>query len=215
MELVRRVDRAGRLQQLERRPAGAPRRLDDGLVFGRVLVGLEEDAIELLAHRRRADTGGELGGPGVDLRRDLPLALDAEQGGLDDLFGRLAKAPLAEAAEVVRRGEQAEQRRRFLRHVGLGAEVVARQLGERELAFGRELPGEVEVDLARDLLGRVEQRLGLGLGEAEQDVGGLDLGALARGELDLQRGVGLAHHPAGVELAAVFEEGIHGAPIVA
>ena len=115
----------------------------------------------------------------------------------------------------MRRGEQPEQRRRFLRHVGLGAEVVARQLGEGELAFGRELPRQVEVDLARDLLGRAEQRLGLGGGEAEQHIGGLDLAALAGSELDLQRGVGLAHHPAGVELAAVFEEGIHGAPIVA
>ena len=151
-----------RLEQIERRPAGAPRRLDDRLVLGRVLVGLEQDAIELLADRRRARAGDELGGPGVDLHRDQALPLDAEQRRLDDLFRRLAKAPLAEAAEVVRRGEQAEQRRRFLRHVGLGAEVVARQLGEGELAFGREFPGEVEVDLARDRLGRGEQRLGLG-----------------------------------------------------
>ena len=75
-------------------PAGAPRRLDDGLVLGRVLVRLEQDAVELLAHRRRAGAGGELVGPGVDLRRDLALALDAEQRRLDDLLRRLAEAPL-------------------------------------------------------------------------------------------------------------------------
>ena len=115
----------------------------------------------------------------------------------------------------MRRREQAEQRCRLLRDAGLGAEVVARQLAERELAFGSELPGEVEIDLARDRLGLAEQRFRLWLCEAEQHVGRLDLGPLARAELDLQRSVGLAHHPAGVELAAVFEEGIHGAPIVA
>ena len=214
MELVRRVDRAGGLEQVERRARRTSRCLDDRLVLGRVLVGLEQDAIELLADRRGAGSGSELGGPGVDLQRDLALPLDAEQRRLDDLFRRLAKAPLAETAEVMRRAEQREEGGRLLGHVGLGAEVVARQLGEGELALGRELPGQVEVDVARDLLGRAEQRLGLGRGEAEQDVGSLDLAALAGSELDLQRGVGLAHHPAGVELAAVFEEGIHGAPIV-
>src|SRR5438309_1603982 len=86
-------------------------------------------------------------------------------------------ATSAKAAEVVRRREQAEQRGRLLGRVGLGAEVVARQLGERELAFGRELPGEIEVDLAGDPLGRAEQRLGLRGGETEQHVGGLDLAA--------------------------------------
>jgi hypothetical protein len=115
----------------------------------------------------------------------------------------------------VRRREQPQQRRRLLGHACLGAEVVARELGERELAFGSEFPRKVEIDLARDLFGRAEQRFRLGLGEAEQDVGSLDLGPLARAELDLQRRVGLAHHAADVELAAVFEEGIHGAPIVA
>ncbi len=157
----------------------------------------------------------ELAGPRVDLRRELALALDAEQRRLDDLLGRLAEPTLAEAAEIVRRREQAQQRRRFLDDACLGAEVVARQLGERELAFGRELPREIEVDLARDRLGAREQRLGVGLLEAQQHVGRLDLAALAGGELDLERRVGLAHHAADVELAAVFEEGIHRAPIVA
>src|SRR5436305_713749 len=76
----------------------------------------------------------------IDLRSELALALDAEQRRLDDLLGRLAKAPLAETAKVVRCRKQAQQRRRFLGDARLRAEVVARQLGERELAFGSEFP---------------------------------------------------------------------------
>jgi hypothetical protein len=47
----------------------------------------------------------------------------------------------------VRRVEQPQQRRRLLLGAGLGVEVVARQVGEAELVLGRELPGQVEVDL--------------------------------------------------------------------
>jgi len=115
----------------------------------------------------------------------------------------------------VRRREQANQRRRFLHRAGAGAEVVAGELGKGEVALGSELPREVEVDLGGERLGAAQQRVGLGLGEAQQHVGRLDLGALARRELDLQRGVGLAHHAAGVELAAILVQGMHGAPIVA
>jgi hypothetical protein len=75
--------------------------------------------------------------------------------------GALRKRPCRGGGSSAAR-EQAQQRRRFLRHVGLGAEVVARQLGERELAFGREFPRQVEVDLARDLLGRASSASGSG-----------------------------------------------------
>src|SRR5207237_5573772 len=102
---------------------------------------------ELLAHRLRAAAGDELGRPRVDLRLLLLLALDAEQRGLHRLLGRLAELAAAEAAEVVRRVEQAEQRRRLLLGAGGGVEVVAREVGEAELRLRRELPREVEVDL--------------------------------------------------------------------
>ena len=53
MELVGRVDGAGAFCS---RSSGArlrgARGLDHGLVFGRVLVGLEQDLVELLADRR-------------------------------------------------------------------------------------------------------------------------------------------------------------------
>ena len=52
VELVRAVDRARGLQQIERRALRAARGFDHGLVFGAVLVRLEQDAVELLADRR-------------------------------------------------------------------------------------------------------------------------------------------------------------------
>ncbi len=215
VELIGRVDRARRLQQIERRPPGSPRRIDDGLVFRRVLVGLEEDLVELLAHRCRAAAGRELGGPGFDLRRDQPFSLDAEEGGLHRLFRRLLEVAFAETAKVMRCAEQAEQRGGLLHRARRPAEVVVCERAESKLALGSELPSQVEVDVGGDGAGRDEQGVGLGAVEAEQGVGRLDLDALARRELDLQRAFRLAHHPAGVELAAVFVEDIHGAPIVA
>ena len=53
MELVGAVDGTGGLQQIERRLVRALGGQHHGLVLGAVLVGLEQDAVELLAHRRR------------------------------------------------------------------------------------------------------------------------------------------------------------------
>jgi hypothetical protein len=51
VELVGAVDGAGGQQQVERRLLRALGGLHHGLVLGAVLVGLEQDAVELLAHR--------------------------------------------------------------------------------------------------------------------------------------------------------------------
>ena len=211
MELVGAVDGAGALQQVQRGSLRAPCGLDHRLVLRAVLVGLEEDAVELLAHRRGALAGGELDGPGLDLQRDLLLALDAQQGGLDRLLGRLLEAALAGAAEVVRRLEQAEQGRDLLVRAGGGAEIVARQVGKAELLVGREFPGQVEVDLLRQPL-RIGQQLGRRrLVEAQQHMGRLDLHTFAGVELDLHRAFGFRHQPAGEKLAGLFEQGVgHG-----
>ena len=115
----------------------------------------------------------------------------------------------------MRRVEQAEQRRGLLLDPGAGLEVVARQLGEAELLLGRELPGEVEVDVARERLRRGDQLGRLRLVELEQHVGRLHLHALARVELDLHRAVGLGHHAPGMELPGVFVQGKHRGWIVA
>ena len=174
-----------------------------------VLVGLEENLVELLADRLRAAPGDQLAGPGVDLLQGLALALDAEQCGLDDLLGGLLEVALAEPPEVMRRIEQAEQHGRVRLDADAVAEVVARELGEPELALRREFPREVEIHLLREALRLRDEDDGLGLLELQQHVGCLHLGALAGVELDLQRAVGLAHHAAGVELSAFFVEGVH------
>ena len=216
MELVRRIDRAGRLQQVERRPAGAPRRLDHRLVLGRVLVGLEQDPVELLAHRRRAAAGGELGRPGVDLRRDLLLALDAEQRRLDDLLGRLLEVALAEAAEVVRRLEQAEQRRGLL----LGAGRLRRS----SRAPARRRRTRLRARIPRRGRGRCRRRAprprrsapsGSGLAKRSSTLAALTLTRLPESSsICSELSVSLITRPAR-NLPASSIEGIHGAPIVA
>ena len=113
MELVGRVDRAGRLAAGPAAPLRAPRRLDHRLVFGRVLVGLEQDPVELLADRRRAGAGDRVRRP---RRRSAPRPASCfsmpSSAALTISSGALRKRPLPSAAEVVRRVEQAAAARR-------------------------------------------------------------------------------------------------------
>ncbi|MDH6592824.1 hypothetical protein M2165_002713 [Variovorax sp. TBS-050B] len=211
VELVGRIDRAGALQQFERRALRGARGLDHGLVFGCVLVGLEEDLVELLADRRRAAALGQLPGPFDDLRLDDLLLLDGGERLLHDLGRRLLEAPLAGAAEVVRRLEQREQRGGLLCERGLVAEVLGGEFREAELAFGREFPGQVEVHR-----GGERTRLGDQLGrrrllEAKHDVGALDLDALAGVELDLRRRLGFRQDAAAQVFAGFFKQYEHPA----
>jgi hypothetical protein len=59
-------------------------------------------------------------------------------------------------------------------------------------------------------LGAGEQLGRRGLGKPQHHGGGLDLDAFARIELDLHRRLGFGQHTTGVELAGIFEQGIHG-----
>jgi hypothetical protein len=173
------------LQQVQRRGWRGAAGLDHGLVFGRVLVGLEQDLVELLADGLRA--AAQFGGPGVDLRLQQLFLLDGGQRLLQD-FGRgLLEAALAGAAEVVRRLVQAEQRTGLLGQRGAGGEIVARQVGKAELFLGREFPGQVQLDAAAWPGPGRSARPGRAF-ELEQDVGGLDLDPLAGVQLDLGRG---------------------------
>jgi hypothetical protein len=110
----------------------------------------------------------------------------------------------------VRRLLQREQRGGLLHDGGRAAEVVGRQLGKAELALGGEFPGQRRVDVGGQGLGLDQQLAGRGLLEAQQLVGGLDLDALARVELDLGGGFGLGKDAAGQELAGFVEKHVHG-----
>jgi rod shape determining protein RodA len=79
----------------------------------------------------------------------------------------------------VRRLEQAEQHAGLLLQPGLGAEIVARQVGKAELLLGREFPGQVQVDLGGQRLAAAQQLGRRRLVEAQQHVGRLDLHPLA------------------------------------
>ena len=116
------------------------------LYSGAFLSGLNRILYSCSRIGARAGAGGQLRGPGGDLGLDLLLLLDRGQRLLQDLGRRLLEAALAGAAEVVRRLEQAQQRRRLLRQRGIGAEIVARQVGEAEFVLGREFPGQVQFD---------------------------------------------------------------------
>ncbi|OPZ75592.1 MAG: hypothetical protein BWY82_00203 [Verrucomicrobia bacterium ADurb.Bin474] len=111
----------------------------------------------------------------------------------------------------MRRLEQPEQRRGLLVGAGRGLEIVARQVGKAEFGLGREFPGQVQVDLLRQRLRPRDQLGRLGGVEAQQHVGGLDLDALARVQLDLHRAFGLGHQAACQEFATIFEQCVHGA----
>ena len=210
MELVGRFDGAGLLQQSQRRQVRGARGLDHGLVFGCVLVRAEQDLEKLLADRRRAAARGQLGRPVGNLLQDDLLLFDGGQRLLQDFSRRLLETPLARAAKVVRCLEQAKQGAGLLRQRGVGAEIVARQVGKAEFALGGELPGQLQLDGLRHGGGLGHEFGRSGLLELDQDVGGLDLDALAAVQLDLGRGFRLRQHTPGHELAGFFKQYIHG-----
>ena len=169
VELVGAADGAGLLQQIERRLVRVLARFHHGLVLEAVLVGLEEDAIELLADRLGAAALDQLLRPRLDLGLLLLLALDAQERRLDDVFRCLLEAPASHATEVMRRLEQAEQRRGLLHHAGLGVEIVTRHIGETEFVGGSKFPGQVQIDFAGQALPLREQLRRGRLVELEQD----------------------------------------------
>ena len=120
VKLVRRRDRACGLQQVQRRALGALGRLDHRLVLGAILVGLEQDAVELLSHRVRAAASRQLSGPVLDLQGLRGLALYPQQRGFHGLFGRFLEQAFAGAPKIMWRIEQLEQHGGLLFGPGLG-----------------------------------------------------------------------------------------------
>ena len=211
MELVGRIDGTGALQQLQRGQFGIARGLHHGLVLGAVLVRLEQDAVELLAHRLRAAAGHQLGGPGIDLQLDLALFLDRQQRLLHDFFRRLPEAALGAtgATEIMRRVENRQQRGSLLHGGSRVLEIVAGDLAEAEFVFGGEFPQQLHVDIGAQALGLRQQFGWRRLVEREHDVGLLDLDALAGIEFDLGGGFRLGKDASGQILSGLFKHGKH------
>jgi len=205
VEVPGRVDGARVLQQRQRGFLAGLAGLDHGLVFGRVLVGPEEDLVELFAHRLRASACHQLLRPGFDLGLDLLFLFDRGQGLLHDFGGGLAETPFACATEVMRRFKQAHKGGGLLDWGGVGRKIVGGEVGKAELFFRGEFPGQVEFDGLGQFARFAQQGCRGRFVKLEQHLCGLDLDPLARVQLDLRRGLGFGHDPPGHELAGFFE----------
>ena len=210
VELVARINGARLLQQIQRCGVRGAAGLHHGFVFGRVLVGTEQNFVELFANRCGADTLSELFGPFGNLRQHGFFLLDGGQRLLQDVGRGLLETPLARAAEVVRRLVQAKQRGGLLGQRGVLGKIITCQIGKAKFALGGEFPGELQVNGLRQHLALCEQVGGRGLFELEQDMGRLGLDPFARVELDLGRGFSLGEDAAGQKFAGFFKQCVHG-----
>ena len=210
VELVGGVDGSRLLQQVQRRGVRGTAGLDHGLVLGRVLVGLEQNLVKLVADGLRAFAPAQLRGPLLDLSEDGLFLLDGGQRLLQDLGRGLFEAALACAAEVVRCVVQAEQRTGLLGQGGVLGEIVARQVGKAEFVFGSEFPGQVQFNGLGHGLGLGDEFCRGGFFELQEDVGGLDLDPFARVQLHLGGGIGFGQDTAGEKFAGFFKQCVHG-----
>ena len=183
-------------------------------VFGAVFVWLEKNLVQLLAHRRRALALGQFFGPGADLGDQEFFLFNAGQRQLQNLGGCLFEAAFTGAPEIMRRLKQPEQSSRLLLQAGglagVGAEVVARQVGKTEFLVAGKFPGQVQVNLQAQQLAARQQFCRRRFFKFQQGVGRFDLDPLARVEFDLQRRVGLGQDAAGQKLAGFFKQCVHG-----
>ena len=115
---------------------------------------------------------------------------DAGQRQLQNFGGCFLEAALAGAPEVMRRFKQAKQGGRLLLQAGglagVGAEVVARQVGKTEFLVAGKFPGQVQVNLQAQQLAARQQFCRRRFFKFQQGVGRFDLDPLARVEFDLQ-----------------------------
>ena len=116
---------------------------DHGFVFGGILVGFEQDFVELRLDGGGASALAQLGCPRLNLCLDLFFLFDAREC-LGNHFGRgFFEATFARAAKVMRRFVQAKQCCGLFGEGGLCAEVFAGQVSKAKLVFGGELPSKV------------------------------------------------------------------------
>ena len=199
-------------QARHRQPRLSAGRLQS-LGFEPVAVGLVKQLSEQVAEFRRQSPQLQFFGHALDSQGLLPLLLQSGQGRLEDLRRRLAEAPAALAVEVDRCRMQAQQGGCGLDRTRVAAEIVAGEVGEGEFGVAAGFPEKVGVHAFGLGLG-TRYQVGAGrLGEAQQHVRGLDLGALARCEFDLQRGVVVGEYRACPEGAVLFKKDIHGGRI--
>ena len=185
---------------------GAPRSFDDSLVFRRVLVGLEQNFVKLVANGLGTLAPAQARNPLVYLQLELFLLLNRRQCQRNDVGRGFAKAAFARAAKVVRRLKQPVQHAGLLFQRGLSRKIVTGEVGKAKLLVRRKLPGHLQFNgLAQGLRGTHELSGG-GLFKPDQRVGGLDLDALAAVKLHLRRRICLGEDLAGQKLSGFFKQ---------
>ena len=185
MELVGRIDSTGFLQQGQGRGLAGARGLNHRFVLRGVLVGLEQNFVELIPHGLRALTGQQLLCPQVNLRQKQFFLFNPGQRLGNHVGAGFTESAFAGTAKVMRRLKQGEQHRRLLLHGRLGAEVIAGEFGKSKLRIGCEFPGHFQFHLlAQGSTGGHENRR-CGCLKTQELVCRLDLDPLAAIELDL------------------------------
>ncbi len=97
-----------------------------------------------------------------------------------------------------------------LRWRGYAAVIRPRQVVEAEFGFIADFPEEIRVEFAREPLCLRQHFTGARARKAQQYAARLDLQALAGRSLDLQRRIVIGEDDAGLQLAVVLEQDIHG-----
>ena len=146
MKIPGRGDGASVLQQIQWRCLTGFAGLDHGFVFRRIFIRSEQDFVQLLSHRGWADPCHQFGRPGLDLRLDLFLFFDGEQGLLHDFSRGFAVTAFAAPAEIMRRFVQPQQCGHLLHRGGAFAEIVFGQIGKTEFFLRGEFVGQFELN---------------------------------------------------------------------
>ena len=180
--------------------------LNHGFVFGAVLVGFEQDFVELCAHRLRAIAQHQIGCPSLNLCLNLLLFLNRQQGLGQDVGGGFFESTFAQSPKVMWGGLQAQQGRSLLDGAGWVVEIHSGQVGKLELVFGREFVSQWQLHGRLQGQGLAHQGVGFGLVKAQPSVGAFDLDPFARIELHLQGVIGLGQDSTGRGLAGIVKQ---------
>ena len=209
MQRIARLQRAAAQQQFCRGFARIHTGGFKGAGFQPVAVG----AIEQLCHQRRKcfgqATGDQLGAPGFHLFGFAGAARLSRQRRLQDFGRRLAKAPFALAVEIHRRAMQGEQQCCHFRRAGRVTVVFAGKIGDGKFTVFAHFPQKRGIQRRRVRLPAIEQRLRLGRGVFEDDVGAFDLHPLAVRSLHLQGSARFREDGSGTKHATVFKQYKH------
>ena len=159
MKIIRTGDGSRVLQQRQWRNLAGPTGFHHGFVFGGILIGPEQNFVQLVLDGRRAFTPDQVLRPKFNLRQDLFFLFNACQSQLN-CFGRgFLTPPLACAAKIMRRLIQPHESTHLLGGAGVGIEIFAGDVGKAKLGVGRKFPSQIKLNALANERG-FRQKLG-------------------------------------------------------